>query len=130
MRDNEYVQHPSRPLVPAWAVLNSQHLIVLASNDNDPEGPEKYNNTEVKYAPYSVWSSLYMYIRDKKLPQLFTAAKQHLTPAVVKYKNLEKKWSLGSINHNKLQEIADSVWLSLYIRDNEYVQHLSLPLAS
>jgi hypothetical protein len=31
MRDNEKVQHPSRPLAPAWAVLNSQHLIVLAS---------------------------------------------------------------------------------------------------
>jgi hypothetical protein len=31
MRDNEYVPHPSRPLAPAWAVLNSQHLIVMAS---------------------------------------------------------------------------------------------------
>jgi hypothetical protein len=27
------------------------------------------------------------------------------------------------------KRIADSVWLSLYIRDNEYVQHLSRPLA-
>jgi hypothetical protein len=31
MRDNKYVQHPLRPLAPAWAVLNSKHLIVLAS---------------------------------------------------------------------------------------------------
>jgi hypothetical protein len=31
MSDNEKVQHISRPLAPAWAVLNSQHLIVLAS---------------------------------------------------------------------------------------------------
>jgi hypothetical protein len=40
---------------------------------NDPEGPEKLNNTEVKYG------------------RLFTAATRHLTPAVVKYKNLETK---------------------------------------
>jgi hypothetical protein len=33
---------------------------------NDPEGSEKYNNTEVKYGAF------------------FTAAKQHLTPAVWK----------------------------------------------
>jgi hypothetical protein len=32
---------------------------------NDPEGPEKYNNTEVKYG------------------QPFTASTQHLTPAVM-----------------------------------------------
>jgi hypothetical protein len=30
--------------------------------------------------------------------QLFTAATQNLTPAVVKYNNLERKWSVGSIN--------------------------------
>jgi hypothetical protein len=41
---------------------------------NDPEGPEKYDNTEVQYGA-----------------ELFTAATQHLTPAVVKYKNLETK---------------------------------------
>jgi hypothetical protein len=35
---------------------------------NDSEGPEIYNNTEVKYG------------------QLFTAATQHLTPAFVKHK--------------------------------------------
>jgi hypothetical protein len=27
------------------------------------------------------------------------------------------------------KRIADSVWLSLYMRDNEYVQHPSRPLA-
>jgi hypothetical protein len=42
MRDNEYVQHPSRPLAPTFSTLNSAGI-------NDPEGPEKYNNTEVKY---------------------------------------------------------------------------------
>jgi hypothetical protein len=47
----------------------------------------------------------------------FTAATQYLTPAVVKY--LETKWSLGSINHKKYLKIADSVWLSLFMRDNE-----------
>jgi hypothetical protein len=31
MRDNEKVQHPSRPQAPVWVVLSSQHLIVLAS---------------------------------------------------------------------------------------------------
>jgi hypothetical protein len=50
---------------------------------NDPE-PEKFDNTEVKYG------------------QLFTAATQHLTHAVVKYKNLEIKLSLGSNYHNKI----------------------------
>jgi hypothetical protein len=39
---------------------------------NDLKGPEKYNNTEVKYGA------------------TFTAATQHLTCAVVKYKNLEQ----------------------------------------
>jgi hypothetical protein len=49
-----------------FSTLNSAGII-------DPEGPKQYNNTEVKYG------------------QLFTAATQHLTPAVVKYKNLETK---------------------------------------
>jgi hypothetical protein len=31
MRKNERVQHPSRPLTPAWAVLNFQHFKVLES---------------------------------------------------------------------------------------------------
>jgi hypothetical protein len=41
MRDNEYVQHPSRPLASGteFSTLNSAGI-------NDPEGPEKYNNTE------------------------------------------------------------------------------------
>jgi hypothetical protein len=38
---------------------------------NDPEGPEKYNNTKVKYGAS------------------FYSCHWHLTPAVVKYKNLE-----------------------------------------
>jgi hypothetical protein len=33
---------------------------------------------------------------------IFTADTQYLTPAVVKYKNLEAKWSLGGFNHNKI----------------------------
>jgi hypothetical protein len=36
------VQHPSRPLGTQFATLNSAGI-------NDPEGPEKYNNTEVRY---------------------------------------------------------------------------------
>jgi hypothetical protein len=48
---------------------------------NDPEGPEKYNNTEVKYGLAQPFTT----------GQPFTAATQRLTPAVVKYKNLETK---------------------------------------
>jgi hypothetical protein len=66
MRDNEYVQHPLRPLPLAWAVLNSQHLIVLASMI--PK--DQKNITTLK------WST----------GLLFTAATRHLIPAVVKYK--------------------------------------------
>jgi hypothetical protein len=46
MRDNGRVQHPSRPLAPGCAVLNSSEL-------NDPEGPEKYNNTEKMYGNHT-----------------------------------------------------------------------------
>jgi hypothetical protein len=35
MKDNEYLQHPSCPLAPAWAALNSQHLIVLATSSTN-----------------------------------------------------------------------------------------------
>jgi hypothetical protein len=45
------------------------------------------------------------------------------------YKTLETEWSLGSINQQNHKRIADSVWLILYMRDNEYVQHPSCPLA-
>jgi hypothetical protein len=69
MRDSEKVQHPPCPLATARAVLKSQHLKV-----NDHEGPRKYNNTEVKYRA-----------------TFFTAATQHLTPAVVMYEYLMKK---------------------------------------
>jgi hypothetical protein len=48
-------------------------LTLQSAGINDPEGPEKYNNTEVKYGA------------------IFTAASWHLRPAVVKYKNLDKK---------------------------------------
>jgi hypothetical protein len=43
MRDNE--QHPSRPIAPGWAVLNSQHLLVLASmilKDQEKNSTVKY----------------------------------------------------------------------------------------
>jgi hypothetical protein len=49
-----------------FSTLNSDGI-------NDPERPEKYNNTEVMYGA------------------TFTDATQYLTPAVVKYKNLETK---------------------------------------
>jgi hypothetical protein len=55
------------PPAPAWALLNSQHLIVLASMIT----MDQKNITTQK------WS----------IRQLFTAATQHLTPDVVKYKN-------------------------------------------
>jgi hypothetical protein len=45
MKNNEWVQHPSRPLAPAKAVLNSQHIIVSISMIPKDH---KYNNTEVK----------------------------------------------------------------------------------
>jgi hypothetical protein len=32
-------------------------------------------------------------------------------------------------NTEELQGIEDSVWLSLYMKDNEYVRHPSRPLA-
>jgi hypothetical protein len=54
-------------------VSGTQFSTLNIAGTNDPEGPEKYNNTEVKYG------------------QLLTAATQHLSSAVVKYKNLETK---------------------------------------
>jgi hypothetical protein len=39
-RDNEKVQHPSRPLAPAWAVINSQRL-----KDLDSMIPKDQKNT-------------------------------------------------------------------------------------
>jgi hypothetical protein len=59
MRDNEKLQHPSRPLAPA-IVLES---IIMK---------DQKNKTEVRYRA------------------TFSIALQHLTPAVVKYKNLNK----------------------------------------
>jgi hypothetical protein len=47
MRDNEYVEHPSRPL--ATGSSGTQFSILNSAGVNDPEKPEKYNNTEVKY---------------------------------------------------------------------------------
>jgi hypothetical protein len=44
----------------------SQFATLNSAGINDPEGPEKYNNTEVKYG------------------QRFTGATQHLTHAVVR----------------------------------------------
>jgi hypothetical protein len=70
MRDNESVQHPSLP--PTTDFSGTQFSTLKGAGLNDPEGPEKYNNTEVKYGV------------------TFSAATQHLTPAVVMYKYLEK----------------------------------------
>jgi hypothetical protein len=70
MRDNEKVQHPSPPPTPSTGLSGTQFSTLNSSSIKDPEGPEKYNNTEVKYGT------------------IFTAARQHLTPAVVKYKHL------------------------------------------
>jgi hypothetical protein len=70
IRDNERVQHPSVP--PSTDLSGTQFSTLKSAGLNDPEEPEKNNNTEVKYG----------------VP--FPAATQHLTPAVVMYKYLEK----------------------------------------
>jgi hypothetical protein len=67
MRDNERVQHLSRPL--RTDLGGSQFSTLNSAGINVREGPEKYNNKG----------------------QLFTAATQHMTPLVVKYKNLVTK---------------------------------------
>jgi hypothetical protein len=50
MTDNELVQHPSRP--PSTGLngtqIGTQFSTLNSAEINDPEGPEKYNNTEVK----------------------------------------------------------------------------------
>jgi hypothetical protein len=51
----------------------NQFSTLNSANINDPERPEKYNITEVKYGA------------------TFTAATRQLTPSVVKYKNLKIK---------------------------------------
>jgi hypothetical protein len=48
MRENEYVQHPSRPKHPQ-SLSGTQFSTLNIAGINDPEGPEKYHNTEVKY---------------------------------------------------------------------------------
>jgi hypothetical protein len=42
MRDNEYVQHPSTPRT---GLSGTQFSTLNSADINDPEGPEKYNNT-------------------------------------------------------------------------------------
>jgi hypothetical protein len=72
MRDNEYVQHPQRS--PSTGLSVTQFSTLNSAGINDDEGPEKYNNTEVKYGAtfYSCHTAL-------------------ITPAVVKYKHLETR---------------------------------------
>jgi hypothetical protein len=62
------MQHPSRPLVPVWAIFN--FLTLKSAGIIDPEEPE--NITTLKGT----------------MEQLISAATQHLTSDVVKYKNL------------------------------------------
>jgi hypothetical protein len=57
---------------PSTGLSGTQFSKLKSAGLNDPDGPEKYNNTEVKYEA------------------TFTAATQHLTPAVVRYKYLVK----------------------------------------
>jgi hypothetical protein len=61
------------PHAPSTGLSGTQLSTLNIVGINYPEGPEKYINTDVKYGP------------------TFTAAKQHLTSAVVKNKNLETK---------------------------------------
>jgi hypothetical protein len=63
MGDNENVHHPSRSLAPAWAILNFQHLKVMKS----------MIPKEQTHVPTLKWNT----------GQLFTAATQQFTPAVV-----------------------------------------------
>jgi hypothetical protein len=58
---------------PGTGLSGTQFSTLNSAGINDPEGPEKYINTEVKYGA------------------TFTSVTRHLTPAVVKYKNLETK---------------------------------------
>jgi hypothetical protein len=60
------------------------YLYLKNAGINDPEETEKYDSNVVKYG------------------QHFTVATKHLTCAVVKYKNPEEGWSVGSINHSKI----------------------------
>jgi hypothetical protein len=67
MGDNEKVQHPSSPIELAWAVLDYQHLKRMESMI-----PKDQKN-----------------ITTREVRDIFTAATQHLTLAVVQFKNLE-----------------------------------------
>jgi hypothetical protein len=58
----------------------TQFSTLKSAGINDPEEPEKYNNIEVKYGG------------------IFTAATQHLTPAVVKYNNTSSTPGQNMIN--------------------------------
>jgi hypothetical protein len=53
-RDNEYVQHPSRPLALASAGING------------PKGPEKYINTEVKYGATFYFLLCFIYMNQNQ----------------------------------------------------------------
>jgi hypothetical protein len=61
---------------PSTGLSGCQFTTLYSAGINDPEGPEKYNN---------------IIIIIISTGQLFAAAAHHLTPAVVKYKNLETK---------------------------------------
>jgi hypothetical protein len=51
----------------------TQFSTLNSAGITNPEGPQKYNITEVKYGA------------------IFYSCQQHLAPAVMKYKNLETK---------------------------------------
>jgi hypothetical protein len=51
----------------------TQFSTLNSAGINDPEGPEKYNNTEMKYGV------------------TFYSCHRHLPPAAAMYKNLESK---------------------------------------
>jgi hypothetical protein len=106
MRHNKKVQHPSRTLASAWQLLNFQQLKVLES---------------------IIRRTKSIITLKRSTCQILTAAKQNLTSAVVKYKNVDKVWPLESTNQTNYMKIADSVWLSLCMRPNEKVQHPSRP---
>jgi hypothetical protein len=59
------------PHAPSTGLSSTQFSTLNSAGINDPEGPEKYNNTEVKYG-----ATFYRYHKA-------------LEPVVVKYKNLE-----------------------------------------
>jgi hypothetical protein len=73
---------------PSTGLSCTQFSTLKSAGLNDPEGPEKYNNTEVKYGA------------------TYTAATQHLTPAVLMKKYQEKSYLYEALKQQTYMNIA------------------------